>query len=196
MHFRDERSPLPKCIEHKEAFMNLLWRTLILAGCAAAAGMGTSAVKAQTPQRTVLTGHLQDVVPSLQPLGRLDGSTRLRLSINLPLRNRAGWRISSRRFTTRRAGSTTITLRRRNSPPGSALPRRITRRSSPGRKAAVSPSRRGIPAGRCWKSARRWRTSSAPCRWRCGLTRTRRRRARFIPRTPSRRSKRASRFYG
>jgi hypothetical protein len=69
--------------------MNLLWRTLILAGCAAAAGMGTSAVKAQTPQRTVLTGHLQDVVPSLQPLGRLDGSTRLRLSINLPLRNRA-----------------------------------------------------------------------------------------------------------
>jgi hypothetical protein len=43
---------------------------------------------AQTPQRTLLPGHLPAVVPSLQPLGRLDGSTRLKLSINLPLRNR------------------------------------------------------------------------------------------------------------
>ncbi len=43
---------------------------------------------AQTPQRTLLPGHLPVVVPGLQPLGRLDGSTRLKLSINLPLRNR------------------------------------------------------------------------------------------------------------
>ncbi len=43
---------------------------------------------AQTSQRTLLPGHLPAVVPSLQPLGRLDGSTRLKLSINLPLHNR------------------------------------------------------------------------------------------------------------
>src|SRR5208283_2122322 len=43
---------------------------------------------AQTPQRTLLAGHLPAVVPSLQPLGRLDGSTRLKLSIHLPWRNR------------------------------------------------------------------------------------------------------------
>ena len=43
---------------------------------------------AQTPQRTLLPGHLPAGVPSLKPLGRLDGSTRLKLSINLPLHNR------------------------------------------------------------------------------------------------------------
>jgi subtilase family serine protease len=43
---------------------------------------------AQTPQRTLLPGHLPAVVPSLQPLDRLNGSTRLKLSINLPLHNR------------------------------------------------------------------------------------------------------------
>jgi Pro-kumamolisin, activation domain/Viral BACON domain len=43
---------------------------------------------AQTPQRTLLPGHLPVVVPGLQPLGRLDGSTRLKLSIDLPLHNR------------------------------------------------------------------------------------------------------------
>src|SRR5271169_5628119 len=43
----------------------------------------------QTPQRTLLSGQLPAVVGSLQPLGRLDGSTRLRLSISLPLRERA-----------------------------------------------------------------------------------------------------------
>ena len=43
---------------------------------------------AQTSQRTLLPGHLPAVVPGLQPLGRLDGSTRLKLSINLPLHNR------------------------------------------------------------------------------------------------------------
>ncbi|MGB7749605.1 MAG: protease pro-enzyme activation domain-containing protein [Verrucomicrobiia bacterium] len=42
---------------------------------------------AQTSQRTLLPGHRPTVVPSLQPLGRLDGSTRLKLSINLPLHN-------------------------------------------------------------------------------------------------------------
>ncbi len=42
---------------------------------------------AQTPQRTFLPGHQPAVVPGLQPLGRLDGSTRLKLSINLPLHN-------------------------------------------------------------------------------------------------------------
>jgi subtilase family serine protease len=39
----------------------------------------------QTPQRTILSGQMPPVVLSLRPLGRLDGSTRLRLSINLPL---------------------------------------------------------------------------------------------------------------
>ena len=43
---------------------------------------------AQTPQRMLLPGHLPAVVPSLQPLARLNGSTRLKLSINLPLHNR------------------------------------------------------------------------------------------------------------
>ena len=43
---------------------------------------------AQTSQRTFLPGHRPAVVPGLQPLGRLDGSTRLKLSINLPLHNR------------------------------------------------------------------------------------------------------------
>jgi hypothetical protein len=43
---------------------------------------------AQTPQRTLLPGHLPALVPSLQPLDRLNGSTRLKLSINLPLHNR------------------------------------------------------------------------------------------------------------
>ena len=43
---------------------------------------------AQTPQRTLLPGHLPAVVPSLQPLDRLNDSTRLKLSLNLPLHNR------------------------------------------------------------------------------------------------------------
>jgi hypothetical protein len=43
---------------------------------------------AQSSQRTLLPGHRPAVVPGLQPLGRLDGSTRLKLSINLQLRNR------------------------------------------------------------------------------------------------------------
>ena len=43
---------------------------------------------AQTPQRTLLPGHLPAVVSSLQPLDRLNGSTRLKLSLNLPLHNR------------------------------------------------------------------------------------------------------------
>ena len=68
--------------------MNLLSRTLTLAGCAAVFGLGTIVVNAQTPQRTVLSGHLHDAVPALQPMGRLEGSTRLSLSIALPLRNR------------------------------------------------------------------------------------------------------------
>jgi hypothetical protein len=42
---------------------------------------------AQTPQRTLLPGHQPAAVSSLQPLGRLDGSARLKLSINLPLHN-------------------------------------------------------------------------------------------------------------
>ncbi len=70
-----------------EAMMNLLRRTLILAGCVVALGSGTTWVRAQTPQRTLLPGHLPAVVPSLVPVGRLDGSTRLRLSISLPLQN-------------------------------------------------------------------------------------------------------------
>jgi len=65
--------------------MNL--RTRILAGCVAALGLGTALAPGQTPQRTLLAGHLRAVVPSLPPLGRLDGSTRLHLSINLPWHN-------------------------------------------------------------------------------------------------------------
>jgi hypothetical protein len=41
----------------------------------------------QAPQ-TRLLGQRPDVTRSLQPLGRLDGATRLKLSIHLPLRNR------------------------------------------------------------------------------------------------------------
>jgi len=43
----------------------------------------------QTPQRKLMSGQMPAVVPNLQPLGRLDSSTRLRLSINLPLHDRA-----------------------------------------------------------------------------------------------------------
>ena len=42
---------------------------------------------AQASQRTLLPGHLPAVVPGLQPSGRLSGSIRLKLSINLPLHN-------------------------------------------------------------------------------------------------------------
>lgn len=45
---------------------------------------------AQTPPRARLHGFLPEAVPHLQPLGRLDGSARLRLSIHLPLHNREG----------------------------------------------------------------------------------------------------------
>jgi hypothetical protein len=67
--------------------MNLLRKTLILSGGGALLGLATAAVMAQTPQQTLLPGHLPAAVPQLQPLGRLDGSTRLKLSIHLPLRN-------------------------------------------------------------------------------------------------------------
>lgn len=43
---------------------------------------------AESAQRTLLPGHRPAVVPGLQPLGRLEGSTPLKLSINLPLRHR------------------------------------------------------------------------------------------------------------
>ena len=68
--------------------MDLFRRTRNLAGCIVALGLGTAPVMAQAPQRMLLPGHLPAVVPSLQPLNRLDGSTRLKLSINLPLHNR------------------------------------------------------------------------------------------------------------
>jgi hypothetical protein len=42
---------------------------------------------AQTSQRMLLAGQLPEVVPSLQPLGRLEHSNLLKLSISLPLRN-------------------------------------------------------------------------------------------------------------
>jgi hypothetical protein len=45
-------------------------------------------VLGQTPQRTRLNGQVPDVVRRLQPVGRLDGSTRLNLAIALPLRDR------------------------------------------------------------------------------------------------------------
>jgi subtilase family serine protease len=44
----------------------------------------------QTPQRKLLSGQMPEVVHSLRPLGRLDGSTRLRLSINLPMHDQGG----------------------------------------------------------------------------------------------------------
>jgi hypothetical protein len=40
---------------------------------------------AQTPPRTVLPGHVPAVVSRLSPLGRLDGSILLKLSLSLPL---------------------------------------------------------------------------------------------------------------
>jgi hypothetical protein len=49
--------------------------------------VSTFLAPAQTPQRMVLPGTLPTVVPGLVPLGWLDGSTRLKLSINLPLHN-------------------------------------------------------------------------------------------------------------
>ena len=48
----------------------------------------TLSALAQTPQQTILPGHLPAAVSTLQPLGRMDGSSRLRLSMNLPLHNR------------------------------------------------------------------------------------------------------------
>jgi subtilase family serine protease len=44
--------------------------------------------QAESPQRVLLHGHVPAVVPSLRPLGRLDGSNVLNLSISLPLHNR------------------------------------------------------------------------------------------------------------
>jgi hypothetical protein len=45
---------------------------------------------AQSIPRQVLSGHVPPPVARLQPLGRLDGASRLKLSINLPLRDQAG----------------------------------------------------------------------------------------------------------
>src|ERR1017187_7309854 len=44
---------------------------------------------AQTPQVKLLTGHLPTVISKLQPLGHLEGTSRLKLSISLPLHNQA-----------------------------------------------------------------------------------------------------------
>jgi hypothetical protein len=67
--------------------MNILRRALILAIWTAASGLLTASAMAQAPERRLLTGHVPAVVPSLHSLDRLDGSSRLKLSINLPLRN-------------------------------------------------------------------------------------------------------------
>ena len=69
--------------------MKMFRRSLILAGWAFALGLHTVTITAQTPQRALLTGHVPTAVPNLQPVGRLAGSTRLKLSINLPLHNGA-----------------------------------------------------------------------------------------------------------
>jgi hypothetical protein len=50
--------------------------------------VSTGLTSAQAPQRTPLPGLMPAVVPTLKPLGRLDASERLRLSIYLPLHNR------------------------------------------------------------------------------------------------------------
>ena len=65
--------------------MNLTRRTVILAGGMVALALGTVTMMAQTPRRMLLPGHLPEAVAALQPIGRLDGATRLRLSISLPL---------------------------------------------------------------------------------------------------------------
>ena len=65
--------------------IDLLRRARILARCLVALGLAAAPGMAQSPPRTLLAGHLPAVVPSLQPLGRLDGSTPLKLSIHLPL---------------------------------------------------------------------------------------------------------------
>ncbi len=44
----------------------------------------------QTPQRKLMSGQMPAVVSTLPPLGRLDASTRLRLSISLPLHDLGG----------------------------------------------------------------------------------------------------------
>lgn len=62
---------------------------MILASCVFALGFETAKIMAQTPGRALVAGHVPTAVPSLQPLGRLSGSTRLKLSINLPLHNGA-----------------------------------------------------------------------------------------------------------
>ena len=58
-----------------------------MAGCIFALGWGALAVTAQTPKRALVPGHVPEVVANLPALGRLDGSTRLKLSISLPLHN-------------------------------------------------------------------------------------------------------------
>jgi hypothetical protein len=68
--------------------MKMLSSTLILASYVVALGLGNATVTAQTPQRRVLTGHVPTVVSGLEPVGRVNGSTRLKLSINLPLHHR------------------------------------------------------------------------------------------------------------
>ena len=53
--------------------------------------LGVSLVApAQTPQRVILPGHLPAAISYLQPLGRLERSTQIKLSIDLPLHNREG----------------------------------------------------------------------------------------------------------
>ncbi len=44
---------------------------------------------AQPPQRALLSGQIPEAVHALKPLGRLDGSAQLNLSIDLPLHDRA-----------------------------------------------------------------------------------------------------------
>ena len=49
----------------------------------------TNLKAAQISQRTILRGHLPAAISSLSPLARMAGSTPLKLSIHLPLRNQA-----------------------------------------------------------------------------------------------------------
>jgi len=67
--------------------LNHLQRTF---WCASAILLVTASLAmAQSAQRKLLPGHVPTVVSSLQPIGRLDATKSLKLSLGLPLRNQA-----------------------------------------------------------------------------------------------------------
>jgi hypothetical protein len=72
---------------HQVPLAHFMEKTLRIS--AAVLLVSTFLATAQPPQRTLLPGHQPAEIAGLQPQGRLDALTRLKLSISLPLHNQA-----------------------------------------------------------------------------------------------------------